>query len=143
MQLQYYLELTGDNSEIPKPGQSWQDIKQVIKQPTKDDFRMSPYEHEEMAKVEGAGGYNSKAGIIDATAAGLFALPTFTTKIQPFGAGMDVLVGGANVGQILLCASGALKVTAQQLADQGTQASRRAALTRQLSFKPGGWKPIQ
>ncbi|KAI0410904.1 hypothetical protein F5X98DRAFT_381291 [Xylaria grammica] len=132
MRLRYYLDLTGDSKEVPSSGGTWQDIGQTIEAPTKDDYRMTANEQAEMDKADTAMEFNLAAGVIESAAAGVFAIPTFTTKIQPLGVGMDISVGGSNIGQVLLCVSGALKTKAQYSLDQGAQAARKAALMRQL-----------
>jgi hypothetical protein len=132
MRLTYYLKLTGDKKEVPKSGEQWQDIQQTIEAPTRDDYRMTSNELMEMDKADTAMDLNRTAGNIETVAAGLFAIPTFTTKIQPFSVGMDMSIGGNNIGQVLLCASSSLKTTAQHDLEQGAQAARKAARIRQL-----------
>ncbi|THC93211.1 hypothetical protein EYZ11_007316 [Aspergillus tanneri] len=132
MRLEYFLALTGDTKEIPPPGGTWRDIPQSIEKPQMDDFRMSPFEQEEMKKADEASNLNLGAGAFETAAAAAFAIPMFGMKAQPMGTGVDTSVGGQNIGQGLLTYGSALKVAAQRVQDDGAKAARKAVATRQL-----------
>ncbi|KAE8384305.1 hypothetical protein BDV23DRAFT_189345 [Aspergillus alliaceus] len=132
MRLKYYLALTGDTREVPQKGGSWQDIPQSIEKPKMDEFRMSPFEQEDMRKADEASDLNFDAGAIESAAAAAFAFPMIGMKLQPMGLGGDTSLGGQTVGQVLLCSANVLRGKAQRALDDGAKAVRKATATRQL-----------
>ncbi|KAF7586481.1 hypothetical protein BBP40_008806 [Aspergillus hancockii] len=132
MRLKYYLALTGDTKEVPQKGASWQDIPQTIEKPKMDEFRMSPFEQEDMKKADEASDLNFNAGAIESAAAAAFAFPMIGMKVQPMGLGADTSLGGQTVGQVLLCSANVLRGKAQRALDDGAKAVRKATATRQL-----------
>jgi hypothetical protein len=133
MRLDVFLQLTGDKQDIPKEGGSWQDIPLQVMSPSQDDnLRMSSYEAKEMKLAEQASNLNLKAGIVEASACGAFAIPNFTAKASPMGCGVDTHYGGHTVGQILLATATSLKTAAQQHQDESVVAGRHGVLAQQL-----------
>lgn len=133
MRLDVFLQLTGDKQEIPEEGGSWQDVPLAITPPSQDDnLRMSSYEVKEMQLAEQASDLNLKAGIVEASASGAFAIPNFTAKASPMGCGVDTHYGGHSIGQILLATAVSLKTAAQQRQDESVVSGRHGAFAQQL-----------
>ncbi|GAB1312051.1 BTB domain-containing protein [Madurella fahalii] len=134
-QLAFYLELMGEpSSRIPKSqAEPWYDIEQDIEPVNQnDDMRRSRYEKEEMDKAATALTLNAVSAGVDGLVAALSAIPTATLNVQPMGIGMSVSAGGSNMASVVQAGSAAIKVGAMIIADQGTQAGRKAQLVRQL-----------
>ncbi|KAI0410206.1 hypothetical protein F5X98DRAFT_387409 [Xylaria grammica] len=132
MQLQYYLQLTGESKAIPNPGEPWEDIQINIEAPTKDDLRMSPYENMEGMAYDSASTLNQSASDLETQAAFLLAMPEITTSIEPWGIGLSTTMGGNTFGQAVQSLAIAMRGRAQAVYDQGSRAGRKSTLSRQL-----------
>jgi hypothetical protein len=132
MQLQYYLQLTGESKAIPNPGEHWEDIQINIETPTKDDLRMSPYENMEGMAYDSASNLNQSASDLESQAAFLLAMPEITASVEPWGVGMSTTMGGNTFGQAAQSLAIAMRGRAQAVLDQGSRAGRKSTLSRQL-----------
>ncbi|KAK1958584.1 hypothetical protein LY78DRAFT_726532 [Colletotrichum sublineola] len=132
-QLAFYLALIGEPlSLIPTAKDPWNDIRQDIDAPTKDDLRMSSYEKMEMDMTGVAGGLNLLAAGIDGLVAPLYAIPDFAANAAPVGVGASVTTGGKSIASAVSAGSAYIKMLAMMAGEQAGQASRKAQLTRQL-----------
>ncbi|KAI8960766.1 hypothetical protein F5Y11DRAFT_349186 [Daldinia sp. FL1419] len=132
MQLQYYLQLTGESKAIPNPGEHWEDIEINIEAPTKDDLRMSPYENMEGIAYDSASTLNQSASDLESQAAFLLGMPDITANVEPWGIGLSTTMGGTTIGQAAQSLAIAMRGRAQTVLDQGSRAGRKSTLSRQL-----------
>lgn len=132
-QLAYYLDLIGESrSKMPSVMERWVDIDQDIDKPTKDDLRMSSYEKMEMNMADAAGLLNLVAAGIDGLIAPLAAIPDTEANAAPMGVGASVSYGGKNLSMAISAGSTYIKMLGMIASDEGSRASRKAQLTRQL-----------
>ncbi|KAK5992853.1 Toxin subunit YenA2-like protein [Cladobotryum mycophilum] len=132
MRLRFYLDITGDDKQAPQPGESWQDIKQIIQPPTKDDFRLSPYEQEEFDQAGKAFEAQKMVANFELAASALFGLPSFSAEIEPFGVGATASYGGDQLGNIPICIASAHRAEAEKAASDSSTAAFQAQVTRRL-----------
>ncbi|KAI1840644.1 hypothetical protein JX266_013151 [Neoarthrinium moseri] len=132
-QLSYYLRLIGEPlSKVPKPTEDWSDIQQDIDDPTEDDLKMSPHEESEMDLATASTVLNVIAAGMDGFIAPLCAVPQVEGLAAPFGCGVSTSFGGSQLASAVAAGSAAVKMAAMVTADRGTNAGRKAQLTRQL-----------
>jgi hypothetical protein len=133
-QLAYYLDLLGESeSLIPNEKGAWSDLKQDIDKPTQDDLRMSQHEQHEMNMATAAMALNVVSAGIDTLVAPFCMVPSVSINAMPMGIGTTVAAGGGStISNFMQAGSTALKMAAMVVAEQGSQAARKAQLTRQL-----------
>jgi hypothetical protein len=133
-QLAYYLALLGESeSLIPNEKGAWSDLKQDIDKPTQDDLRMSQHEQHEMNMATAAMALNVVSAGIDTLVAPFCMVPSVSINAMPMGIGTTVAAGGGStISNFMQAGSTALKMAAMVVAEQGSQAARKAQLTRQL-----------
>ncbi|KAJ5272665.1 hypothetical protein N7478_007790 [Penicillium angulare] len=134
MHLEYFLALTGDrdSKEIPVASTEWQDIPENIENPTKDDFRISPFESEEMSKADMAADFKWQASLSHGAAKVAFALPQIGAKIQPLGGEKDITMGGEQVDKALEAYAWVLERGGEKADMDSSKAGRKAVAIRQL-----------
>ncbi|KAF4450563.1 PA14 domain protein [Fusarium austroafricanum] len=132
--LKFYLALTGESTKaLPGFGTEWSDIQYNISEPTKDDdLKMSPEEKMEFEKAEEASDLGWKATILDTTASALMAIPNTTTNAQPMGMGLSLKIDAENVAKCLMGTSTVLQLKSQLASEEGSRASRKSQLKKQL-----------
>ncbi|KAH6950875.1 hypothetical protein DER45DRAFT_493623 [Fusarium avenaceum] len=133
-QLAYYLALIGEPlSLIPSEKDSWSDLAQNIKSPVDRDMRASEDEKHEMDMATAAMVLNVVSAGIDTLVAPFCMIPSVSINAMPMGIGTTVAAGGGgSISNFMQAGSAALKMAAMVVAEQGSQASRKAQLTRQL-----------
>ncbi|KAJ5322540.1 hypothetical protein N7452_010829 [Penicillium brevicompactum] len=132
MKLAYILALTGDNREIPAPGEEWKDIPQSIEKPTSDDFRMSPFEKQQMAKADEAFYLMASAQVMTAAAASSYLAPDVAANAQPLGTGVSTSFGGSNIGKNLEATAEVAKLFSARATHSGEQAGRKGDAIQKL-----------
>ncbi|KAM0226548.1 hypothetical protein ACHAQD_000471 [Fusarium lateritium] len=132
-QLDFFFQLIGEStSRIPSHQEPWSDTEQTIEEPTHDDLKMTSYEKMEMDMATTASLLNIVATGIDGLVAPFCMIPQIQTHAAPFGIGVTATVGGSNISSMMQAGSAAIKMTAMLASDEGSRASRKAQLTRQL-----------
>lgn len=133
-QLRFYLALIGEpDSKIPATvADPWDDIKQDIDIPSKDDLRLSSYEKREMDSATAAAVLNGIAAGLDLIVAPLCMIPQISTMAAPLGVGASISIGGNNMTNMMQAGSQALKMGGFIASEIGAAAGRKAQLTRQL-----------
>ncbi|RDW68823.1 uncharacterized protein DSM5745_08583 [Aspergillus mulundensis] len=137
MRLRYYLALTGDKKEAPQPGGTWQDIPQTIDKPvsggaSNDKIPMSPHEKLEIDLAEQATDSIQRVSNTKQGAEIVQAVPDVSTKAQPFGVGVDISFGGAQVSHVMLATVQLAESAIERLTAESAQAARIGAATRNL-----------
>lgn len=133
-QLAYYLALVGEpKSLIPDGKTAWNDLKPDIDRPPQDDLRMLQNEKLEMDKATTAMALNVVSAGIDTLVAPFCIVPSVSINAMPMGIGTTIAAGGGNtISSFMQAGSSAMKMAAMVISEQGSQASRKAQLTRQL-----------
>ncbi|GFF58015.1 hypothetical protein IFM51744_09408 [Aspergillus udagawae] len=98
-----------------------------------NDLRMSQHEQHEMNMATAAMALNVVSAGIDTLVAPFCMVPSVSINAMPMGIGTTVAAGGGStISNFMQAGSTALKVAAMVVAEQGSQAARKAQLTRQL-----------
>lgn len=133
--LRHYLNLIGeDTNKVPADVDT--DFAELPDQnePIVDDsgLKLISFEKEEMDKAGEAADWQISIGIAE-TLAGIFrALPNVDAKGQPLGVGADVKWGPANLAGATEALARGLRIYADYLSYQSTDAGRKADFLRQL-----------
>lgn len=131
MRLKYYAALTGDSSvDVPDAKSEWNDVRQAIESPTKDDLRMSPLELE-MRFYDEASNLGQLAAAIEGTCSSLAALPRVSTQMEPMGIGASLQFDASNISTGMMFDASVLKQAEQAKSDTAGRHSRNAQLVRQ------------
>jgi len=97
-----------------------------------DDLRMTSNEKLKFDLAEESATLGLAASTLDTVAACLLALPKIQSNIAPMAMGVSMQFDGSNVAKFMAGNSSALKLFAQMKNDQGSRASRKAQMIRQL-----------
>ncbi|GAB1312348.1 Toxin subunit [Madurella fahalii] len=132
-QLAYYLQLIGESLDrIPTESGEWVDVQQSIDTPQTDDLRMNRHEAEEMRMASVSAGLHLTASGTEMFMAMLRALPRVITNTEPLGVGVSIKADAENVAEAMGGGVSALRTLAYAASEKGSDAQRKAALTRQL-----------
>ena len=130
--LSFFLALTGDTQAIPGPDATWADIPQLIDKPTADDLRMASGEKLDMDSTESALAKMPIVSVLDSVATDLLVFPQANINAQPLGIGVSTEIGTGIIARALQAAAGVIRAQVQYDQDQGTLASKKSYLIRQL-----------
>lgn len=133
MRLEYFLALIGESTDmVPSSDRDWVDLDFGIRQPNKDELRMSAEEYLESAATESAAYTNKIATGIQQNAGLLMALPSLTLQAEPLGVGVSTQMDASIIAKALLVGASVIQAAAQASTDMASRASRKGQLVWQL-----------
>lgn len=126
-QLKHTLKLLGqDAGLVPTQKDDWQELKDDIAAPVQDSgLALSAEEKEEMDKASEAKDVNTGSSIIQAIGSDLKAFPTINGHASPFGVGVAGCWGPGFIGDVMNGMAQVIKIGADVLTHQSTNASRK------------------
>ncbi len=131
--LEYFKKLTGDSSTNAPDGKAeFKPPTNNIEQPEEGGLKLSPNEKEEMDKASAAADWNTGIGIVETLASVFHALPTLSVAVHPLGVGADVHWGFPHMANATSAVARGLKIYADHLSYQSTNAGRKSGHQRTL-----------
>ncbi|MBP5973609.1 hypothetical protein HW132_12890 [Brasilonema sp. CT11] len=132
--LQHYLKLIGEDlGKVPDGNTDFGELPNQIEQPIDESgLKLIQSEKDEMDKASEAHDWQTGIGWVETSASILHALPTIVACGHPFGAGVDVSWGSPNLANAAQAVARGLRIQADSLSYQSTNAGRKAGFLRQL-----------
>lgn len=133
VRLEYYLQLIGEDvSKVPDADNDLE-LPNSIEQPVEETgLKVSKYEKEDMDKSNKSGDLKLAAGITEALASILYAIPYTTVDAKPIGIGVGIEFGGINLGQITQAVTNGIRISSDHLAHQSSSAHKKGLLQRAM-----------
>jgi hypothetical protein len=132
--LGYFLNLLGmDTSIIPKDAtETFNEVANLYDKPADDGgLMLTPSESDQMDKAGTARDLNIAAGVNEALSAIFMAIPSTNVDGKPLGVGVTVKWGFPSLGQAASATSRGIKVGADYLSAQSSQAGLRSSYLKQ------------
>ncbi|CAG9932011.1 neuraminidase-like domain-containing protein [Candidatus Nitrotoga arctica] len=132
--LQHYLKLIGEDlGRLPDGDADFSEVPDQIEQPVDESgLKLIAYEKEELDKASAAADWQTGIGIVETLASVFHALPTMHVDGHPLGIGLDVVWGFPNLANATQAAARGLRIYADHLSYQSSNAGRKAGFLRQL-----------
>lgn len=132
--MQYYLKLIGEDlGKVPGNDTDFSELQNSIEQPVDvDGLKLTKGEKEEIDKADSAADLQLKAGITEALASILYAIPVISTDAKPMGVGAGVEFGGVNLGQLTQAITKGMQIAAGHHQHQSSSAARKGGFQRQM-----------
>lgn len=132
--LKHFLKLIGEDlGRVPDGDTDFSEVADQIEQPLDESgLKLIAYEKEELDKASAAADWQTGIGIVETLSSVFHALPTIHTDVHPLGLGVDVSWGFPNLGNAAQAAARGLRVYADHLSYQSSNAGRKAGFLRQL-----------
>ncbi|EFY99852.1 PA14 domain protein [Metarhizium robertsii ARSEF 23] len=133
MRLEYVLALIGESTDMaPSSDGDWVDLDFGIRQPNKDELRVSAEEYLESAATESAAYTDKIATGIQQNAGLLMTLPSLALQAQPMGVGISTQMDASIIAKALLVGASVIQAATQASTDMASRAARKGQLVRQL-----------
>jgi hypothetical protein len=132
--LQHYLKLIGEDlGKVPDGNADFGELPNQIEQPIDESgLKLIQSEKDEMDKASEAHDWQTGIGWVETSASILHALPTIVACGHPLGAGVDVSWGSPNLANAAQAVARGLRIQADSLSYQSTNAGRKGGFLRQL-----------
>ncbi len=132
--LQHHLNLLGEDlGKVPSDDEDFSEIQNLYGQLAEESgFKLNENEREEMDKASSAADWQTGIGFVETLASAFHALPTMNAAGHPLGIGIDVLWGFPNLANGTQAVARGLRIYADHLSYQSTNAGRKAGFLRQL-----------
>ena len=131
--MKYYLQLIGDETEVPGPGSDFKELGNTIEKPVDESgLRLSKFEKEDMDKASEASAKQSESGKIETLAAILHIIPNFSTDGKPMGVGAGLVFGGNMLGNAMQAIAKYTQTKAGELSFLSANAAKKGGFQRAL-----------
>ena len=131
--MKYYLDLIGDDSEVPGLGADFKELANSIERPIDESgLKLSKYEKEDHDKSHAAHAWQLGGNVVEALAAIFHAIPNAKLHASPFGVGGSVGYGGTNLGNAANAASKVIQIISSQLSFEASNAAKKGGFQRAL-----------
>jgi hypothetical protein len=132
--LKHYLKLIGEDlGRVPDGETDFSEVADQIEQPLDESgLKLIAYEKEELDKASAAADWQTGIGIVETLSSVFHALPTMHVDGHPLGIGVDVVWGFPNLANAAQAAARGLRIYADHLSYQSSNAARKAGFLRQL-----------
>jgi hypothetical protein len=132
--MQYYLALIGDTTtQVPDGTTDFNPLGNPIEPPVDDGgLKLIANEKEEMDKASTAADWMTGIGVVETLASVFHALPTMNIHGTPLGVGVAVCWGFPNLANATSAVARGLKIYADRLSFESSNAARKATFQRAL-----------
>ncbi len=133
-QLTHTLKLLGEDlSKVPSEDGDFAELADAIEPPVDESgLKIGTYEKEEMDKAGAAKDWNTGIGGVETLAGVFHAIPSINAAGHPLGVGVDVLWGFPNLANALSATARGLKIYADILSFESSNAGRKAGFLKQM-----------
>ncbi|KAN0108658.1 hypothetical protein V8E51_008400 [Hyaloscypha variabilis] len=131
----HWLNMLGNSTDsIPDPSSDFQPLDDQIVAPASSDnpFKLNTYEVTETSKAADANSLNKTISDVETMAQTLHIIPNVDTKGLPWGIGIGLRFGPENFAQAASAVARAMKISADDLSYEGSNAGRQAGYLREM-----------
>jgi hypothetical protein len=132
--MQHYIQLVGEDlNKVPSDTTDFEGLTDTIEVPIDESgLKLVSYEKEEMDKASAAADWQIGIGVAETLASIFHALPTINADGHPLGVGVDAVWGFPNLAEATQAVARGLRIYADHLSYQSSDAGRKAGFLRQL-----------
>ncbi len=129
--LQHYLKLIGEDlGKVPNKNTDFSELPDAIETLDEGGLKLIQSEKNEMEKASAAADWQIGIGTVETLASVFHALPNVNADGKPLGVGVTVRWGPGNLAQATQAVARGLKVYADNLSYQSTDAGRKGGFLR-------------